>query len=302
MQDELFKDLKTSYFSLNIDEATLDNKQRVFSVLISYFSTLLYKVVVRHLASISVIRVNSASLQETLVSLLQTHQLTWTNVMSILMDSCNVMRGSKSGLEVRLRTDQAPHLLDIDGDTCHHAHNAAKKFSSKFGRHVKLMFIHIHTDFKWFTDLRELLMELCCLLNITFTMPERYSDTHWLGVYNVAVDTLRLMDTYTLFFYPFLQPLDRVHYLHICVEIYKQHNLDDGAQDAVRSIQGKLRVKKMTAEGKGRKEILMKILFVDRKYTKLLHFYSSVLPLLKKFSCSKAENRCYTGYEMSSSC
>ena len=171
MQDALFKDLKTSYFSLNIDEATSDNKQRVFSVLVSYFSMLLNKVVVRHFASISVIRVNSASLQETLVSLLQTHQLTWTNVMSILMDSCNVMRGSKSGLEVRLCKNQVPHLLDIDGDTCHHAHNAAKKFSSKFGHHVELIFIHIHTDFKWSTDLRELLMELCCLLNITSRSP-----------------------------------------------------------------------------------------------------------------------------------
>ena len=56
MQDELFKDLKTSYFSLNIDEATSDNKQRVFSVLVSYFSTSLNKVGVRHFASISVIR------------------------------------------------------------------------------------------------------------------------------------------------------------------------------------------------------------------------------------------------------
>ena len=85
-------------------------------------------------------------------------------------------------------------------------------------------------------------------------MPERYSDTRWLGVYDVAVDTLRLMDAYTLFFYPFLQPLDRVHDLHICVEIYKWHNLDDRARDAVRSIQGKLRAKKMTAEGKEEKK------------------------------------------------
>ena len=109
------------------------------------------------------------------------------------------MRGCKNGLEVKLRADQAPHLLDIDGDTCHHAHNAAKKFSGKFDRHVESVFIHINTDFKWSTDLRELLMELCSLLNITFTMPERYSDTRWLSVYDVAVDTLRLMDVYTLF-------------------------------------------------------------------------------------------------------
>lgn len=32
------------------------------------------------------------------------------------MDSCNVMRGSKTGLETRIRREKAPHLLDIDGD------------------------------------------------------------------------------------------------------------------------------------------------------------------------------------------
>lgn len=40
----------------------------------------------------------------------------WDNMMSILMDSCNVMRGSKTGLETRIRREKAPHLLDIDGD------------------------------------------------------------------------------------------------------------------------------------------------------------------------------------------
>ena len=284
LQDELFEDLRNSFFSLNIDEATSDNKQRVLGVLVSYFSTSLNKVVIRHLASVSVIRVNAVSLQETLVSLLETHRLSWRNVMSILMDSCNVMRGSKNGLEVKLRSDQAPHLLDIDGDTCHHAHNAAKKFSGKFDRHVESVFIHINTDFKWSTDLRELLIELCSLLNITFTMPERYSDTRWLSVYDVAVDTLRLMDVYTLFYHPFLQTMDRTHYLHLCVEIFRRHNLDEEARDAVRDIQKTLRAKKMTPDGKRRKEVVTEALFVERKYTRLiLHFYSSVLPLLKKY-------------------
>ena len=45
--------------------------------------------------------------------------------MSVL-ESCNIMRGFKSGVEVRLR-ERAP-LFDIDGDTFHHAHNAAKEF------------------------------------------------------------------------------------------------------------------------------------------------------------------------------
>ena len=32
------------------------------------------------------------------------------------MDSCAVMRGSKSGVEKRIRDENAPHLLHIDGD------------------------------------------------------------------------------------------------------------------------------------------------------------------------------------------
>ena len=58
-----------------------------------------------------------------LVQLIEKHKLIWNNLMSILMNSCNVMRGSKSGVEKRIRDGGAPHLLDIDGDSCHHAHN-----------------------------------------------------------------------------------------------------------------------------------------------------------------------------------
>ena len=46
--------------------------------------------------------------------------------MTIMTDSCNVMRGSKSGFKKRVCDTVAPHLLDIDGDSAHHAHNSAK--------------------------------------------------------------------------------------------------------------------------------------------------------------------------------
>ena len=48
--------------------------------------------------------------------------------MSIMIDSCNVMKGSKAGLETKIRGAVAPHLLDIDGDAAHHVHNSAKQF------------------------------------------------------------------------------------------------------------------------------------------------------------------------------
>ena len=48
------------------------------------------------------------------------------------MDSCGVMRGVKNGFETKLRDQVAPNLLDVDGDACHHIHNAAKKFTKYF--------------------------------------------------------------------------------------------------------------------------------------------------------------------------
>lgn len=53
---------------------------------------------------------------------MENNEIPWDNMMSILMESCNVIRGSKTGLETRIRTEKAPHLLDIDGDVCHRVH------------------------------------------------------------------------------------------------------------------------------------------------------------------------------------
>lgn len=41
------------------------------------------------------------------------------------MESCNMMCESKNGLKTRIRQNLAPHLLDIDGDSCRHIHNIA---------------------------------------------------------------------------------------------------------------------------------------------------------------------------------
>ncbi|GBN42147.1 hypothetical protein AVEN_161989-1 [Araneus ventricosus] len=107
--DETAENLRSSKFSLNIDEATSNNFKRVLSVLVSYFSPIQNEVIIEHLAS--VIRVTSESLFKEIVKVFQDHNVPWDNLTSILMDLCNVMRGSKSGLEARIR-EKTAHLLD----------------------------------------------------------------------------------------------------------------------------------------------------------------------------------------------
>ena len=119
MLPKLFSDniesaLGDSYFSLNIDEATSSNCMRVLAVLVSYFNSTREQMEVHHLAAISLTKVDAASITAALVDLFASKNLKWENCMSILMDSCAVMRGSKNGVETSVRRTLAPHLLDID--------------------------------------------------------------------------------------------------------------------------------------------------------------------------------------------
>ena len=95
------------------------------------------------------------------------------------MDSCGVMRGVKNGFETKLRDQVTPNLLDVDGDTCHHIHNAAKKFTKVFDRCLETLYHDIYNDFKWSEDLKVVLEDLCKHLGISYRQPEMYAATRW---------------------------------------------------------------------------------------------------------------------------
>ena len=253
MNDSLISTLQQTKFSLNIDEATSENHHKVLTILVSFFSPVEKKSVVHHLESISMITVNSESLHKELKAVLVKRDTPWSNVMSILMDSCNVMRGSK-------------------------------KLCGEFGGFVESLLASLFTDCKWSTDLREALRQICEILGITSTMPERYVPTRWLSVLDATTDTMRLMDAYVVFYYSFLKREDQPLYQHLCLEIYQKHATSVEARALIRGIQSKLRQKKMTPDGKERKDRILERLFIQRKKTLLImSFYRSVMPLLKRY-------------------
>lgn len=54
------------------------------------------------------------------------------------------------------------HLLDIDGDVCHHVHNIVKTFASAVDedRHIAGLLDDIYTDFKFKADICEVFKRL----------------------------------------------------------------------------------------------------------------------------------------------
>lgn len=118
----------------------------------SYYNPERKAVDVEHLGSFEVVKVTAAILEKALDKFFTDNNVPWSNLVSMMMDSCAVMRGSKTGLETRVRQNLCPGLLDVDGDSCHHIHNASKRFSGPFNSHLEHLFSDLHVDHQWASD------------------------------------------------------------------------------------------------------------------------------------------------------
>ncbi|XP_041468120.1 uncharacterized protein LOC121418364 [Lytechinus variegatus] len=273
----LVLDMQLYPFSLNVDECFSNNNQKVFSIMVAYFSPEKGETVVHHYNSISLTTVNAKILKETLMSLLKSDNIPLHNLVSILCDSTNYMRGKKGGFETLVR-NEASHLLDIDGDTCHHIHNASKLFCKYFDGIIEGLTDDWHTDAKFSTDLREYLREICEILEVPFHMPRKRVPHRWLSVHDVLDE---MIDPLTVLYWAWLPKNDKSMYQNILNDILglSQKNLK-----RIAAIVQACRDKNLTEQGKARKQRVVKKLFHTRDITLLyIHTYLSVLPLLKSF-------------------
>jgi hypothetical protein len=279
--EETVEKLKGSPSSLNMDESTATNFKKIMEVLVSFYDEKEESVVVEHLASLNVTASDAASLSK--------HNLPWENLISMLLDSCNVMRGSKSGLETRIRKEKAPHLLDKDGDSCHHMHNCAKVFVKPFSNYLESMYNDLYNDCKWSQDLVEALKSICSVLGLNYTQPERFVPHRWLSAYDVTLSSLHLMDAYILFYYAFLPAKDikdRTYEDFIHAIIAKHNVASAEAKAKVAGVQKVIRGKNMTPEGKERKvRVFQKLLYKRGETAMIMNLYASVLAILKEYVC-----------------
>ena len=111
------------------------------------------------------------------------------NLLAVLMDSCAVMRGCKTGLEKRLRDGSVPYLLDIDGDLCHHVLNIVKKFLNNFENYLEKLFRDLRTN------LLKRLELLCYHTGVTFHKMSMLSCTYHL----LTTDGVRLRRNWSQF-------------------------------------------------------------------------------------------------------
>ena len=143
--------MKKYPFSINIDECTSNNSQKILYILVSYLDIEIGESVVQHYESVSLIKVNAKSLLERICNCFTRDSIPFQNLVSDLSDSTNYIRGRRAAGERRawkIVTKQSPQLLDIDDDVCHHTHNTVKHYCKPFECFVEKWINDIHWDTK----------------------------------------------------------------------------------------------------------------------------------------------------------
>ena len=209
--------MKTSSFSLNIDESTAkSNKKRVMNVLVSYFDGDLQQSVTKIYASVEMIIVNASTVYAKVTEILQADEVPLTNLISILSDSAAYMRGKKNGFQAKIKED-APHLLDIDGDLCHYMHNIVKMFAKGVDTddHFSRLLDDIYANLSYSADLRADLLQLCSLFDQPELVPKERIQHRWLSLCDANSRFQQLLVPLTIFYFGFLSAKDKQLYEHI---------------------------------------------------------------------------------------
>ncbi|XP_041456680.1 uncharacterized protein LOC121408975 isoform X2 [Lytechinus variegatus] len=274
--------MQTNCFSLNLDEATSNNNKKVLSVMVAYFSPEKGETIVQHYSSLTLTIVSAKTITDSIVKLLKDDNIPLSNFISVLCDSANYMRGKKGGFETLLRQHHANHLLDIDGDVCHHIHNASRRFCSHFNNVVERLVDDLHTEFKFSTDLRQYLEEICNILQCSFHIPKQRGPHRWLSVLDVLQPSEEMLDALTVMYSAWLPRNEREVYQSVLDEIME--GVSTSNLSKLSKIIKVCREKNLTEDGRKRKKRIVERIFYTRIDTFIhIHLYLSLLPMFKSF-------------------
>ncbi|KAK3772724.1 hypothetical protein RRG08_013417 [Elysia crispata] len=230
--------------------------------------------------------VNSDTVLEAVSRQMLKDGIPFDNLMSVLSDSASYMRGNENGFKKKSKENHAPHLLDIDGDVCHHLHNTVKCFTAELDPNNMLCSLldDINTDFKFSADLREDLKSISRHMDLSEVSPLERVAIRWLSLYNTTERLIELQDQLTVFYFSWLSKQDQKIYKDTVIDILKK-NTDPDKSPEIWSILTRMKTKNLTIAGKARKQRIIEKLFFKRKHVFFLtSVVTATLPLFKSFT------------------
>lgn len=203
--------LKGCMFSLNVDEATTQNMEKILNVMVRFFDDDAARVITQHLASREVNISNASALMMELKDVLQCYDLEWKQVTSILLDNCAVMRGKKTGLETQVRKEN-PYLLDISGDTVHMVANSAKAMLSPFKSEIEDFCSDLYYDIEKSPKQKQIFAEFQSLLHLPPRTLIRPISNRFIQMLEVCNRLNELLDVLVVHYYHVLDPNEEHKY------------------------------------------------------------------------------------------
>ena len=88
----------------------------MLTLLVQYPDSDSKRIKVQDLKILSLEKVNADKVYSAVTGVLEDRSIPYSNLVSVLSDSCAVIRGCRSGFETQLRAKKANHFIDIDGD------------------------------------------------------------------------------------------------------------------------------------------------------------------------------------------
>ncbi|XP_059364858.1 uncharacterized protein LOC132103782 [Carassius carassius] len=271
-------------FSLNVDESTDGNMDRILNVLIRYFDEDMGKVATQHMASRKMNIADALTITHTLTDILQSYSLNWNQVVGILLDNCNVMRGKKSGVETLIRREN-PSLLDISGDTVHMVSNAAKALLNPFQGFVEQFCSDVYYDIEKSPKQKEVFSEFQSLLHLANKSLIRPISSRFLQMLDVCNRIRELMDPLVVHFYSVLSPHDQHKHRWLLNQLLDKHAVTSDEKARIIFLQQQMaKSAKIGSDVNKNRKMRICMLFSEfDKLTTLIDLYRGVLPTFQVF-------------------
>ncbi|XP_026124635.1 uncharacterized protein LOC113106835 [Carassius auratus] len=268
-KSELSSKLKTKMFSLNVDEATDGNMDRILNVLVRYYDEDVGKVATQHVASRKQNIADALTITNTLKDILQSYSLNWNQVVGILLDNCSVMRGKKSGVETLVRREN-PSLLDVSGDTVHMVSNAAKALLNPFQGFVEQFCSDVYYDIEKSPKQKEVFSEFQSLLHLENKSLIRPISSRFLQMLDVCNRIRELMDPLTVHFYSVLSSHDQHKHRWLLNQLLDKHAVTSDEKARIICLQ-----QQMAKSARIGSDV--------KKLTTIIDLYRGVLPTFQVF-------------------
>lgn len=191
LHSETVEQMQKKKFSLMLDESNKVFSNKYLHLLVRYSND--GRVQTRFYKALSLDKSTANDIVELISKSFEKDKIPWKNLVQIMSDSPNVMRGKDNGVIVQIRKKFAPNIIDIGGCSLHHIHNAVSYATASLGEDIEDFAVNVFAFFKHRTGLCKDFKNVQAILDIAEHRVLRFVSTRWLSVLPV-VD--RLVEQY----------------------------------------------------------------------------------------------------------